>query len=73
MLETLKKRLAERSAQIAVIGLGYVGLPQAAAFAETGWTVVGVDIDDRRVDALNKAQSDIERVPSASLKVTRPM
>lgn len=68
MLENLKKSLADKTAKIAVIGLGYVGLPQAAAFGECGWSVVGVDIDERRVSMLNKAESDIERVPGTVLR-----
>lgn len=68
MFENMKKKMADKSAKVAVIGLGYVGLPQAAAFAETGWHVTGVDIDDRRVAMLNNGESDIERVPGAIVK-----
>jgi UDP-N-acetyl-D-glucosamine dehydrogenase len=68
MFEQLKSRLSDQSAKVAVIGLGYVGLPQAAAFAEAGWNVVGLDIDERRVSMLNNGESDIERVPPASLR-----
>ena len=42
--------------KIAVIGLGKIGLPLAAQFAESGHSVVGVDIDQRTVDAVNSAR-----------------
>ena len=37
---------------IGVVGLGYVGLPLAVAFCEAGHTVIGVDVDPRKVEAL---------------------
>ena len=40
--------------KIAVIGLGYVGLPVAASFARAGVPVIGFDIDERRVDELRR-------------------
>jgi UDP-N-acetyl-D-glucosamine dehydrogenase len=42
--EQLLRRLNERSAQIGIIGLGYVGLPLAVAFAEAGFSVIGLDV-----------------------------
>ncbi|HKO38773.1 MAG TPA: nucleotide sugar dehydrogenase [Solirubrobacterales bacterium] len=53
--------------QIGIIGLGYVGLPLAVAFAESGCEVVGLDVDPTKVEALNAGRSYIEDVPSASL------
>ena len=52
---------------VAVIGLGYVGLPLAVAFAEAGYTVHGIDLDQRKVDALNAGESYIGDVPAARL------
>jgi UDP-N-acetyl-D-glucosamine dehydrogenase len=52
---------------IGVIGLGYVGLPLAVAFAESGGTVIGVDLDARRVAGVASGQSFIEDVPTATL------
>ena len=49
---------------IAVVGLGYVGLPLAVAFAEAGVNVVGIDVDAHKVDLLREGQSyigDVER------------
>src|SRR5436309_3733735 len=65
--ETLKRRLAA-SPTVGVIGLGYVGLPLAVAFADSGATVIGVDADPRRVAGVNAGASFIEDVPSATLQ-----
>ncbi|HEY7121890.1 MAG TPA: nucleotide sugar dehydrogenase [Solirubrobacterales bacterium] len=53
--------------KVGVVGLGYVGLPLAVAFAEEGHEVVGLDADPRKIDALADAQSYIEDVPSDRL------
>jgi UDP-N-acetyl-D-glucosamine dehydrogenase len=57
--------------QIGIIGLGYVGLPLAVAFAEAGCEVVGLDVDSKKVEALNGGRSYIEDVPSAALEPLR--
>jgi UDP-N-acetyl-D-glucosamine dehydrogenase len=54
--------------KIGIVGLGYVGLPLAVAFAEAGNEVIGLDADPTRVDALNAGTSHIEDVPSSSLE-----
>jgi UDP-N-acetyl-D-glucosamine dehydrogenase len=53
---------------IGVIGLGYVGLPLAVAFAEAGVDVVAVDVDPRKVAAVNAGESYIEDVSSEGLR-----
>ncbi|MGI8845151.1 MAG: nucleotide sugar dehydrogenase [Thermoleophilaceae bacterium] len=53
--------------KVGVIGMGYVGLPLALAFAEEGHTVVGVDTDARKTDALNSSESYIEDVSNERL------
>jgi UDP-N-acetyl-D-glucosamine dehydrogenase len=62
--ETLITNLRNRSAKIGILGLGYVGLPLAAAFGEAGFQIIGVDPDPRKVDSLNKGISYIQDVPS---------
>ena len=54
--------------QIGIIGLGYVGLPLAVAFAESGCEVIGLDVDGSKIDALNAGHSYIEDVPSSALE-----
>src|SRR3989344_6515375 len=63
----LDKKIREKSARIGVIGLGYVGLPLAVAFARRGFKVAGVEVDARRAANLSKGRSYIEDVPSREL------
>jgi UDP-N-acetyl-D-galactosamine dehydrogenase len=56
--------------KISVIGLGYVGLPAAAAFARSGVPVVGYDIDERRIAELSRGHDRTGEVESADLKAT---
>ena len=65
--ESLLEKIASREARIGVVGLGYVGLPLAVAFAEAGFQVIGVDIDQQKVEALKKGQSYVEDVPNSQL------
>jgi UDP-N-acetyl-D-glucosamine dehydrogenase len=53
--------------EIGVIGLGYVGLPLAVAFAEAGHKVTGLDLAADKVEALNAGRSYIEDVPDSAL------
>jgi UDP-N-acetyl-D-glucosamine dehydrogenase len=53
--------------KIGIVGLGYVGLPLAVAFAEAGHEVVGLDADQRKVEGLNAGRSHVEDVPEATL------
>lgn len=62
--DALLKSLCDHSAKIGILGLGYVGLPLAAAFGEAGFSVVGIDPDSRKVNTLNKGESYIQDVPN---------
>jgi UDP-N-acetyl-D-glucosamine dehydrogenase len=53
--------------KIAIVGLGYVGLPLSFQFARSGVTVLGLDIDTSKVDALNQGKSYIKHIPSESV------
>src|SRR4051812_23310700 len=53
--------------KIAVIGLGYVGLPLSFQFARSGVTVLGLDIDTSKVDLLNQGRSYIKHIPSEAV------
>jgi len=57
--------------KIGIVGLGYVGLPLAVAFAEAGDEVVGLDTDGRRVEDLNAGRSHVEDIPDATLAPLR--
>ncbi len=51
----------------AIVGLGYVGLPLSFQFARSGVTVLGLDIDTSKVDALNQGKSYIKHIPSETV------
>lgn len=67
-LDRLKKDIVTKKASIAVIGLGYVGLPLACEFAESGFSVTGIDLAKKKVDGVNKGKSHILDVESKRLK-----
>ncbi|HEY5708662.1 MAG TPA: nucleotide sugar dehydrogenase [Solirubrobacterales bacterium] len=57
--------------KIGIVGLGYVGLPLAVAFAEAGDEVVGLDTDSRKVEGTNAGRSHVEDIPDAVLAPLR--
>jgi UDP-N-acetyl-D-glucosamine dehydrogenase len=63
----LEEKIADRTAHVAVIGLGYVGLPLATAFAKAGFRVTGVDVDPQKIEALAAGASYIPDVPDEEL------
>jgi UDP-N-acetyl-D-glucosamine dehydrogenase len=63
----LRDKIETRTATFGVIGLGYVGLPLATAFAAVGFPVLGFDVTQPTVDGLNQGQSHIKDVPSATV------
>jgi UDP-N-acetyl-D-glucosamine dehydrogenase len=65
--ESLVKKLKEKNAKIAVLGLGYVGLPLAVVFAEAGFHVTGVDPDVRKIEAIKKGESYIPDVKTEAV------
>ncbi|MBI3288059.1 MAG: nucleotide sugar dehydrogenase [Elusimicrobia bacterium] len=64
----LDRKIREKKAHVGVVGLGYVGLPLAAAFARRGFRVTGVEVDARRAASLRSGRSYIEDVSSAELR-----
>ena len=52
---------------IAIVGLGYVGLPLSLQFARSGVTVLGLDVDSSKVDSLNQKRSYIKHIPSSDI------
>ncbi|MEI8140816.1 MAG: nucleotide sugar dehydrogenase [bacterium] len=69
--EMLIEKLNNKSAVIGIVGLGYVGLPLVIRFAEEGFRVVGIDIDDSKVTKLNAGKSYIEHIPASAILQTR--
>jgi UDP-N-acetyl-D-glucosamine dehydrogenase len=65
--DVLLRKIQDRSATVAVVGLGYVGLPLAVEFAKAGFTVIGYDVSQRVVDLLNEGKSHIQDVPASEV------
>lgn len=71
----LEEKINNKKAKIGIVGLGYVGLPLALAFAEAGFHVLGFDVMQEKVDQINRGDSYIADVPDARLSsvVTRKL
>jgi UDP-N-acetyl-D-glucosamine dehydrogenase len=64
MNKFLQEKIESKRAKVGVIGLGYVGLPLAVIFAKAGFRVTGIDLDEKKVQAVNAGKSYILDVPS---------
>lgn len=67
-LDRLMAKIADKSANAGVLGLGYVGLPLAVEFAKAGFHVTGIDVSAEKVDQLNRGESYILDVHNDELK-----
>src|SRR4051794_26714291 len=65
--EKLTAKISSREAHVGVIGLGYVGLPLAVEFAKAGFQVTGIDVQQSKVDLVNKGESYIQDIPTETL------
>ncbi|MBF0215798.1 MAG: nucleotide sugar dehydrogenase [Candidatus Omnitrophica bacterium] len=66
--KSLRKKVTDKTAVITVVGLGYVGLPMAIAFAKKGYKVNGFDTSTKRIDNLHKGISYINDVSSGEIR-----
>ncbi len=66
-IDTLSTAIADKTARIGVIGLGYVGLPLAVSFAKVGYPVMGLDLDEGKLAALREGHSYIDDVETADV------
>ncbi|MCU1334749.1 MAG: UDP-glucose 6-dehydrogenase [Bryobacterales bacterium] len=66
--EQLRRKIETRQAQVGVVGLGYVGLPLVVEFAQAGFCVTGIDVQQSKVDAINRGESYVQDVPTAALQ-----
>ena len=67
----LLDKIKDRTAQIGIIGLGYVGLPLTLLFNEKEFQVTGFDVDPKKVRALSNGDSYIYRIPATDIQVAR--
>jgi UDP-N-acetyl-D-glucosamine dehydrogenase len=65
--QALIRKFRSGKARVGVIGLGYVGLPLVDVFGRAGYKVVGIDVDARKIELLNKGKSYIEDIPSSHI------
>src|SRR5258708_4187373 len=65
--ELLINKLNSHISNVGIVGLGYVGLPLAVAFAEAGQCVTGVDLDPEKVSLINSGKSYIPDIPTERL------
>ena len=65
--DTLLAKIADRTARVGVIGMGYVGLPLAVEFARAGFSVTGIDLDAAKCAEVNAGRSYISDVPSRAV------
>jgi UDP-N-acetyl-D-glucosamine dehydrogenase len=68
VLDQLIAKIQARSARVGVIGLGYVGLPLALLLQESGFPVLGFDVDEQKVDALNRGETYIRHISAERIR-----
>lgn len=71
LLASLVAKIADRSALIGIVGLGYVGQPLALRYSEIGFRVLGFDIDQDRVDGINSGHSGIKHIGNKRILVAK--
>jgi UDP-N-acetyl-D-mannosaminuronic acid dehydrogenase len=59
-IQSLQSRIEDKTARLVIVGLGYVGLPVSARFAQLGFRVIGLDVDERKVARINAGECPIE-------------
>ncbi|MDR7465406.1 MAG: NAD(P)-binding domain-containing protein, partial [Armatimonadota bacterium] len=65
--EVLQEKIVSRTAEVAVIGLGYVGLALAVELGDAGYRVTGFDLSPERVDAIRRGESYVPDVKASDL------
>lgn len=66
-MQTIISKFNSKTAVVGIIGLGYVGLPLMLRYSSIGFKVIGIDINQAKVDELNKGRSDIEHISNSSI------
>src|ERR1700685_2000090 len=71
LFSELKSKIEQKQARVAVIGLGYVGLPLALLYTEQKFSVTGFDIDARKISTLDQGGSYIFRIPATEIQAAK--
>src|SRR5271167_3532750 len=71
LFSEVKNKIEQKQARVAVIGLGYVGLPLALLYTEQKFPVTGFDIDARKISTLDQGGSYIFRIPVAEIQAAK--
>src|SRR5688572_28482518 len=67
----LLEQIEQRRVRAGIVGLGYVGLPLAVEFGRSGLSVTGIELDQRKVDAIAAGTSYVPDVPTAEVRTLR--
>ena len=70
-IKDFKKKIRNKEVKIAIVGLGYVGLPLAIEFAKKGFSVLGIDVDKDRINRIKENESYITDISNQDLKKVR--
>src|SRR5579875_2711000 len=65
--DDLQQKIRSKTARVGVVGLGYVGLPLAVEFANAGFEVIGIDVQQSKVDLINRGESYVKDVDNATI------
>ena len=66
--QDILEKISQKTASVAILGLGYVGLPLCLRFVKAGFPVLGLDIDPEKVESLNAGKSYIQTIDAGGLK-----
>jgi UDP-N-acetyl-D-glucosamine dehydrogenase len=69
--DELIRKIRDKRAVVAIIGMGYVGLPLMLRFSESGYRVIGLDIDAAKVEKLNRGESYIRHIAATAVAAAR--
>ena len=66
--ENLSNKISTRTAKVGIVGLGYVGLPLAVEYAKAGFTVIGIDLIESKVERINAGDSYVQDVAAPEIE-----
>ena len=65
------EQITSKKLTVGIVGLGYVGYPLSLAFAEAGVSVLGFDIDEKKINLLNQGKGFIRHIPQSRLEAVK--